>query len=463
VAIIVTGFDTATGKIVKIVLPDVPVDISDLTDITNIIPVNLSDLNDILFTSLTDGQYLKYDLATSKWVNATLTGLLPSGTSGQTLRHNGTIWIANSVLTVQSNSAGITASRAGNSVQNITNSDRTGSGTDIFLVDTPATYDAGRIAQRHYIGNGNGILQLLGYSMTSGSIDSSAYHLDFFSYLSGVSTRVFKVFRDGKILSNSLTAKTILMANASKEIISIADGTSGQALITDGAGNYSFGTVGGVQVNSDWNATSGPEEILNKPDIPEDVSDLTDTTNIIPVSHSSFLPADHLYYNLQVTPPLNPVITSFYEIGLVSGTSTFKVSLKGNKRYAFEARILIANPTAVVRQFQIKLICPTGWGVTTFTDKSEVVLLNYPDVSLTTTNQYKIVDFAKNTEYGFYIDDDNNMPYLDLYIKGIIDTTGTDGNVTFEARNTFRAGADNSNILTFKVGSYMKAIETEIN
>ncbi len=45
-----------------------------------------------------------------------------------------------------------------------------------------------------------------------------------------------------------------------------------------------YDALGGVsfsQVNSDWNALTGVAQILNKPAIPTDVSDLTDTTNLL--------------------------------------------------------------------------------------------------------------------------------------------------------------------------------------
>jgi len=41
-----------------------------------------------------------------------------------------------------------------------------------------------------------------------------------------------------------------------------------------------------TQVNSDWNATSGVAEILNKPTIPSDISQLTDNTGAIPTATS---------------------------------------------------------------------------------------------------------------------------------------------------------------------------------
>ena len=40
-------------------------------------------------------------------------------------------------------------------------------------------------------------------------------------------------------------------------------------------------TIPAAQVSSDWNASSGVSQILNKPTVPEDVSDLTDTTNLL--------------------------------------------------------------------------------------------------------------------------------------------------------------------------------------
>jgi hypothetical protein len=45
-------------------------------------------------------------------------------------------------------------------------------------------------------------------------------------------------------------------------------------------------TIPAAQINSDWNATSGVAEILNKPTIPSDVSELTDNTGIIPTATS---------------------------------------------------------------------------------------------------------------------------------------------------------------------------------
>jgi hypothetical protein len=44
-----------------------------------------------------------------------------------------------------------------------------------------------------------------------------------------------------------------------------------------------------AQVNADWNANSGLAQILNKPTIPEDISDLTDTTNLLDITSVDYL------------------------------------------------------------------------------------------------------------------------------------------------------------------------------
>ncbi len=66
-----------------------------------------------------------------------------------------------------------------------------------------------------------------------------------------------------------------------------------------------------AQVNSDWNATSGVAEILNKPTIPSDISQLTDNTGAIPsntsdltndsnfVADASYVHTDNNYSNTE--------------------------------------------------------------------------------------------------------------------------------------------------------------------
>jgi hypothetical protein len=48
---------------------------------------------------------------------------------------------------------------------------------------------------------------------------------------------------DGGIYDDSQTANTVVFLNANKKLTSISDGTAGQALVTNGAGTYSFQTV----------------------------------------------------------------------------------------------------------------------------------------------------------------------------------------------------------------------------
>ena len=50
-----------------------------------------------------------------------------------------------------------------------------------------------------------------------------------------------------------------------------------------------------AQVNSDWNATSGVAEILNKPTIPSDISQLTDNTGAIPSNTSDLTNDSNLW------------------------------------------------------------------------------------------------------------------------------------------------------------------------
>ena len=50
-------------------------------------------------------------------------------------------------------------------------------------------------------------------------------------------------------------------------------------LRNDGAGNLTWVAI--QQVNSDWNLATGPGAILNKPDIPKDVNELSDVDELL--------------------------------------------------------------------------------------------------------------------------------------------------------------------------------------
>lgn len=50
-------------------------------------------------------------------------------------------------------------------------------------------------------------------------------------------------------------------------------------LLNDGTGNLVWAPI--VQINSDWDASSGTAQILNKPDIPKDINELTDVDKLL--------------------------------------------------------------------------------------------------------------------------------------------------------------------------------------
>jgi hypothetical protein len=66
----------------------------------------------------------------------------------------------------------------------------------------------------------------------------------------GTDVTKYVVNANGTMFSAALTANTLLKANASKEIVSITDGTAGQVLTTDGSGDYSFQDGGAAAIYS---------------------------------------------------------------------------------------------------------------------------------------------------------------------------------------------------------------------
>jgi len=239
---------------------------------------------------------------------------------------------------------------------------------------------------------------------------------------------VFLVNNSGTIKSNSLTANTILRANSSKEIVSVTNGTNDQVLTTDGVSIYSF-----------------KDRVTDR---------------------LSFLAADQTFTNLAVTPPTDPPITTYAELGDYGAGTTFKVSLLSGRRYEFELRLLIDNTLDTKKDFQIKLTMPSAWSTQLFTEKSYEWIINQFDISVLTYNYDKIIEVPKNTELAFVIDNEDGSIYastLDLYVKGVIDTPTTAGNVTLDVRNIMRDAPDGTIAVTFKQGSYMKANECKIN
>lgn len=69
----------------------------------------------------------------------------------------------------------------------------------------------------------------------------------------GIKISNTQVSIDSTLIMGSLTASKLVYLNASKELVTIADGTVGQALVTNGAGVYSFATIaggGGITINT---------------------------------------------------------------------------------------------------------------------------------------------------------------------------------------------------------------------
>lgn len=69
----------------------------------------------------------------------------------------------------------------------------------------------------------------------------------------GIKFSTTQVSIDNALVMSSLAASKLVYLNASKELVTIADGTAGQVLQTNGAGVYTFATVaggGGITINT---------------------------------------------------------------------------------------------------------------------------------------------------------------------------------------------------------------------
>lgn len=389
-------------------------------------------------------------------INSSLIGL-PSGLSNQTLRHNGTNWVANSILTVATTSAGVEGSRAAGSVWNVTNNDKAGSGTDQFLINTPNTFDAGRIGNRNYIGNGHGFVQYLGYAMTGAiSVNAAAYHLNYYSYISGALANVFKLLWDGSIFSKFYegTGSRYLGADPSGNIIVMADPT------------------GTPQVNTDWDATSGVAQLLNKPTdiseftdttglIPDDLSDLTDTTGIIPENLASFMTnATQSFSNIQdVSSPIVPS-TSFVKIddNDENGTTVFTMSFLQGKRYKFDAKVMIANISEALL-YEIRVDGNASWNSTLFIKKGQnSVFTDGYEPPVDTTTDYRHLEL--NVAQQFKVSDVASA-FTAIEISGTIDTLISADVVTISMRNTSTVQATGTYGFTIS-GAWMSAMVSEI-
>jgi hypothetical protein len=276
---------------------------------------------------------------------------------------------------------------------------------------------------------------------------------DILTLFSNAITR-FNLKQNGQLMSNVLTANTVLLANASKEIVSLENSTDGKVLkLVSGAPAWADESSFS-QVNSDWNATSGVAEILNKPTIPTDINELTDNDDLlfsgdyddldnkpnIPNNRHSFSTVDTIYLNKDDG-----------ETDLVQVTG-LQVSLAQGKRYAIE--IALYNLSSSDSRLTFFLDGDESW------DLSSVFVAE--------TNKLQnglvlndILDVNFRTEYELQTPDSNSRTVL--RINGHIDTNTESGILKVLCRCSETGNTDFTRNVTILKNSYIRAIESSIN
>lgn len=453
----------------------------------------LDDALIALIDLLTQGTNITLSVVDGKVVITAANGM-PSGTVINAIMHwNGTNW-------VQTDRIKISGTIGDTSAYKLYVGNYGGSTFDGVVIGRGGGSTTGRYTM--------GVDSSGAYFSTSGSYGIRVYETP-----SGATNRIilitaknFKVAENGTITSDILTANTLLKANADKEIVSIANVAG--FLKNDGSGNFTYETPdGGVeQVNSDWDATSGVEEILNKPPIPGDIADLTDITDIIPTLDFKFkISADdttpnyaiskiiagdgidvlkegalsdeslkiyntkknllaylnvenHPFFNIQTTPPGEPAITDFVKIGDVaeppSGDTTFKVVLKSGMTYDIDIKLIVE---AVEESYKFELLLNgenTLWatGLTIevgdnlkFTDSSNAIQETYLKyITLNTAQRIQIYD--------------NPRQFSFVRISGRIETqTAPDTELSISARNVETVLATDDTHVEFRANSIISA------
>lgn len=230
-------------------------------------PLDTTNFDKNLDTTITDVQKLadavdEFDISS-----------LPTPTLNKLLRANGTNWVAtiNSSLTDGNNDAGIEI------VNNVVPANRyarmrvmtdtsqmilsrslyktitsyiNDSESNIFMESDNGkylrlyshSYDKG-ITLRPVSNGDNQVLNI----QTTQTYSATSKIFEFFGK--------FEIYQNGKIVSNYLSGSTNQLLEA----------------LPDGTIQRYTGTIPSAQVNSDWNATSGVAEILNKPNIPTNI------------------------------------------------------------------------------------------------------------------------------------------------------------------------------------------------
>lgn len=347
------------------------------------------------------------DLGTTniEFVNITGGSSLPDGTeTGTTLFWNGTDWVENKkVMSVPYGADGDLAVRY----------------NDLYT---------------HYVSlfAKNGRAGILGQTGTYSSfrLGYASVNEIFDIYVLG--SRIHSVKTNGRIFSSALAANTVLLSNASKEIVSLAAGTANQILKTDGAGTYSWGN-----------------RIYNK---------------------AVYLASTEVFNNLQVLPntePLPAPITPYRYLGDPAGTGStiFKLDLIRGKKYKVDISLKFpyTGTTAGYHQFQFKVMGGPTWdSLLWWNNQSPTLLYYYPNITLLSgSNGNQSMPIGFNVETAFIYENDSGVSYATLNINGIVSTNSDDGSLRIYLRNIYRAGIDNSNPCLVAINSYMSAIECE--
>lgn len=188
----------------------------------------------------------------------------------------------------------------------------------------------------------------------------------------------------------------------------------------------------------------------------------------------SFMPDEHIFLNKYVYPPLTPEplappITTFEIVGGldVDDNPIFANTLEAGKRYEFRTRLVFPCDSGIYyTEFQLKMNCPETWGVSLWTNKTYISPYNYSDIALYPAGSQrfaKILPFEKNVVYSYALENDSSTTYYDMEISGVIDTTGADGQITFDCRNIFREAADDGNAFIISEKSIMKSDYCKFN
>jgi len=173
-------------------------------------------LSDVNIDTPANNEVLTYK--DGEWVNLEVTSL-PSGTENQTLRHNGTDWVANDYLKLDDSSDAVAMfETSGANYLKIKGNDK-----KIML------YDGANYFHISQLNNGN--LRF-------------GYNTQDVMFISANKAHISNLNMYQK------TAKTLVYLDGSKDLQSISDGTSGQFLKTNGAGTYSFASPNLIKYNT---------------------------------------------------------------------------------------------------------------------------------------------------------------------------------------------------------------------